>query len=106
MSGEIKGNLLCNEGWGHVQLHDVARGRAKASNKHRSGATSRKSWSTEEARGPREESGEDTATEIDTVSRILGLSPLRTMWDTCQSQAVHREGRTERKSHNSNEEKE
>ena len=54
---------------------------------------SSKSWPTEEARRPREASQEDTATETDTVSRIPGLHPPRTTWDTCQRQAFRRERR-------------
>lgn len=44
-----------------------------------------------------EESWGDTVTEINSVSWILGLSPLQTKWDTCQRQAFHRERRTEKK---------
>lgn len=52
---------------------------------------SSKNRPTEEAGWPLEESQGGTATEIDAVSRILGLYPLRMMWDTCQRQTFHRE---------------
>lgn len=68
---------------------------------------SSKSWSKEPERQPQEESWEDTVTEINTVSWILGLCPLQTRWDTCQRQAFHRERRTEkRKNPDMNSEKE
>lgn len=58
---------------------------------------SSKSCSEGPERRPQEESWEDTVTEINTVSWILGLYPLQTKWDTCQRQAFQRERRTEKK---------